>query len=44
MTRFDELKADLGIADNILSARLGRLVDADHSLGLRASHRRRPDL
>ena len=28
MTRFDEFKADLGIADNILSARLGRLVDA----------------
>jgi DNA-binding HxlR family transcriptional regulator len=28
MTRFDEFKSDLGIADNILSARLGRLVDA----------------
>jgi DNA-binding HxlR family transcriptional regulator len=28
MTRFDQFKADLGIADNILSARLGRLVDA----------------
>jgi DNA-binding HxlR family transcriptional regulator len=28
MTRFDQFKADLGIADNILSARLGRLVAA----------------
>jgi DNA-binding HxlR family transcriptional regulator len=28
MTRFDQFKAELGIADNILSARLGRLVDA----------------
>ena len=28
MTRFDDFKADLGIADNILSARLGKLVDA----------------
>ena len=28
MTRFDEFRADLGIADNILSTRLGRLVDA----------------
>ena len=28
MTRFDEFKSDLGIADNILSTRLGRLVDA----------------
>jgi DNA-binding HxlR family transcriptional regulator len=28
MARFDDFKADLGIADNILSARLGRLVDA----------------
>jgi DNA-binding HxlR family transcriptional regulator len=28
MTRFDDFKSDLGIADNILSARLGRLVDA----------------
>jgi DNA-binding HxlR family transcriptional regulator len=27
-TRFEEFKSDLGIADNILSARLGRLVDA----------------
>jgi DNA-binding HxlR family transcriptional regulator len=27
-TRFDDFKSDLGIADNILSARLGRLVDA----------------
>src|ERR1700753_737155 len=28
MSRFDEFKADLGIADNILSTRLSRLVDA----------------
>jgi DNA-binding HxlR family transcriptional regulator len=28
MARFDEFRSDLGIADNILSARLGRLVDA----------------
>jgi DNA-binding HxlR family transcriptional regulator len=28
VTRFDDFKADLGIADNILSARLGKLVDA----------------
>ena len=28
MTRFEEFKSDLGIADNILSTRLGRLVDA----------------
>lgn len=28
MTRFEEFKSDLGIADNILSARLGRLVNA----------------
>jgi DNA-binding HxlR family transcriptional regulator len=28
MTRFDQFKAELGIADNILSTRLGRLVDA----------------
>jgi DNA-binding HxlR family transcriptional regulator len=28
MTRFDEFSADLGIADNILSARLSRLVEA----------------
>jgi len=28
MTRFDEFKSDLGIADNVLSTRLGRLVDA----------------
>jgi DNA-binding HxlR family transcriptional regulator len=28
MTRFDDFKSDLGIAENILSARLGRLVDA----------------
>jgi DNA-binding HxlR family transcriptional regulator len=28
MTRFDQFKADLGIADNILSARLARLVAA----------------
>ena len=28
MTRFEAFKSDLGIADNILSARLGRLVDA----------------
>jgi DNA-binding HxlR family transcriptional regulator len=27
MTRFDEFRADLGIADNILSARLSRLVE-----------------
>ena len=27
-TRFDDFKSDLGIADNILSNRLGRLVDA----------------
>lgn len=27
-SRFDDFKSDLGIADNILSARLGRLVDA----------------
>lgn len=27
MTRFDQFSADLGIADNILSARLSRLVD-----------------
>ncbi len=27
-TRFDDFKSGLGIADNILSARLGRLVDA----------------
>ena len=26
-TRFDDFKSELGIADNILSARLGRLVD-----------------
>jgi DNA-binding HxlR family transcriptional regulator len=29
VTRFDELRAELGIADNILSNRLARLVDAD---------------
>lgn len=28
MTRFDEFKSDLGIADNILSTRLNRLVEA----------------
>lgn len=28
MTRFEEFKSDLGIADNILSTRLGRLVNA----------------
>jgi DNA-binding HxlR family transcriptional regulator len=28
MTRFEEFKSDLGIADNILSTRLGRLVEA----------------
>src|ERR1700760_3207520 len=28
MTRFDQFKAELGIADNILSTRLGRLLDA----------------
>jgi DNA-binding HxlR family transcriptional regulator len=28
MSRFDEFKADLGIADNILSSRLKRLVEA----------------
>jgi DNA-binding HxlR family transcriptional regulator len=28
MSRFDEFRSGLGIADNILSARLGRLVDA----------------
>jgi DNA-binding HxlR family transcriptional regulator len=28
MSRFDELRAELGIADNILSNRLGRLVEA----------------
>jgi DNA-binding HxlR family transcriptional regulator len=28
MTRFDQFKSDLRIADNILSTRLGRLVDA----------------
>jgi DNA-binding HxlR family transcriptional regulator len=28
MRRFDDFRSDLGIADNILSARLGRLVDA----------------
>ena len=28
VTRFDQFKAELGIADNILSTRLGRLVDA----------------
>ena len=27
MTRFDQFSADLGIADNILSARLSRLVE-----------------
>ncbi|MFE7421050.1 winged helix-turn-helix transcriptional regulator [Rhodococcus sp. NPDC057529] len=27
MTRFDEFRSDLGIADNILSARLSRLVE-----------------
>ena len=27
-TRFDDFKSELGIADNILSARLGRLVDS----------------
>jgi DNA-binding HxlR family transcriptional regulator len=28
VTRFEDFRSDLGIADNILSARLGRLVDA----------------
>jgi DNA-binding HxlR family transcriptional regulator len=28
MTRFDDFRSGLGIADNILSGRLGRLVDA----------------
>jgi DNA-binding HxlR family transcriptional regulator len=28
VTRFDDFKSDLGIADNILSARLSRLVDS----------------
>ncbi|MEV4644828.1 helix-turn-helix domain-containing protein [Saccharopolyspora sp. NPDC049357] len=28
MKRFDEFRADLGIADNVLSTRLSRLVDA----------------
>ena len=28
MTRFDDFKSNLGIAENILSARLGRLVNA----------------
>lgn len=27
-TRFDQFRSNLGIADNILSARLGRLIDA----------------